>query len=196
MTIITRIKNLFIEPALFFENPKAGLKIPFLITFCYAVISAVCSIPALQAALSVSNTAGIPIEDMKTVMIGGSLISAFFMAFVAWIGMSILFFIALKLFAKPSLSFKDVMNVTSYGAIPLAVVAIIQGLITLVGTPYQGATLILSGATLFLTVPIWVKGFEAFGAGPEKKVLTAVIAGAVITGVIGLISNLGTMMMA
>lgn len=190
---MTKIKNLFIEPALFFENPKNKLGKPFLITLAYAVIAAVCTIPNINVMAAAAPMPGLSTEDAKSMMMAGSAAGAFFMTFVAWFAMSLLFFIALKIFARPSISLKKTMNITAYGAVPLACAAIIEALITLLGSPYPWASIILDAAVLFLTIPIWVKGFEAFGAGPEKKVLTAVIIAAAIAGIVVLISTISTL---
>lgn len=188
MSIVKSIRNLFIEPALFFENyTKRGLGIPILITLVYAVLAAACAYFTFMQTSSVLpvEIPGVSAQEMMPVLAGGAAASAFFTAVIAWIAMSILFLIALKLFCKQPagktpLRFKDILHITAYGAFPLALSAIIEMLISFTGAPNSWATLILSAAVLFLTIPIWVKGFENIGAGPEKKVLTAVIAACVI----------------
>ena len=194
MSVFTKIKNLFIEPALFFENPKRGLAVPFIITLVYAVISALCALPGVKDALKLTAEMGVPLDGMETVMYVTTGVSAFFTVFVTWIAMSLLFLITLKIFAKSAINFKEVLNVTSYGAIPLAICAGLECLIGLfVGTPLSWASLVLSAAVLFMTMPIWVKGFAAFEAGPEKKILVSVIVAAAITAAVSGLAALGTL---
>ncbi|HJJ48959.1 MAG TPA: YIP1 family protein [Methanocorpusculum sp.] len=193
MSIVKSIRNLFFEPAQFFENyTKKGLGIPILITVIYGVLAAVYAFLSTmqKPAAMAMNIPGVSAEEIMPAIAGGSAFGAFFTAIIAWIAMSLLFFFALKIFCKPAPGFKDVLHITSFGAIPLAVSAIIEILISFAGTPNAWAILVLSAAVLFITIPIWVKGFEKIGAGPEKKILTAVIIACLIPVVISVVTTI------
>ncbi|HJJ28259.1 MAG TPA: YIP1 family protein [Methanocorpusculum sp.] len=189
MSVLKSIRNLFIEPEVFFENyTKNRLGIPFLITVVYAAVAAVCAyISSMQtAAQAFADIPGVSMEDVMPALAGTAAASAFFLALLAWLGMSLLFVIALKIFCRPAPKVKEIMHITAYGAIPLCIATVVEMLISFTGSAPSWATLILSAAVLFLTIPIWVKGFEKFGAGPEKRVLTAVLAACIVPALITL----------
>ncbi|HJJ41996.1 MAG TPA: hypothetical protein O0W90_01615, partial [Methanocorpusculum sp.] len=117
-----------------------------------------------------------------------SVLSVIITTFIIWILVSLMFFVSLKLFGKIKCGFEEVMGVTSYGAVPLSIEVIIISLISLIGTPNPFAALILSGAILFWTIPIWTFGFQSVTGEPVNKIFKCVIAVAVVMIAISLIS--------
>lgn len=182
MNILIELKNLLIDQREFFKTAPKGLKIPFLITLIYALISSIASIPPL---MTVADSLK---GNMGTAVIIISVLSVIISAFIVWIFVSLMFFISLRLFGKINCKFEDVMGVVSYGAVPLSIEVIITSLISLIGTPDPLAALLLSGAILFWTVPIWVFGFQSITDEPENKIMKCVIAVVIVMAAATLIS--------
>lgn len=185
MNIITGIKNILFDQKAFFENAPKGLGVPVLVTAIYAVVSLII---ALQSVMEMSSMFG----DMGAFVIGISAVTTIITVFVTWLLTTLFFFACLKLIGYAKCSFKEVLNVVSYGAIPLTIYAVIVGLVSLIGTPDTLATLILSGVILLWTIPIWLFGFESITDIPRKKIVICILIPVAIMVIISVVSFLMT----
>ncbi|MDO5844758.1 MAG: YIP1 family protein [Methanocorpusculum sp.] len=186
MNIITGFKNLLFNQKAFFADAPKGFLVPVLITLIYAVVAVIASLPALTPTL---NTVG----ELAGFVIGVTVVSTIIVIFATWIIVSLIFFACVKVIGYAKCSFKEMLRVISYPAVILTISSVITGLITLIGTPNAIATLILSGAFLVWTIPIWVFGIQSITEMEVKKIVKCIAAPVIIMIIITIVSTVMAM---
>lgn len=181
MNLINSVKNLLFNPTEFFKTAPKGFFVPILVTLIYAAVSVIVSLPTY---LSIAGTH----PNLAAVIAGTSIVSAVIVIFVTWILLSLFFFGCLKIIGYAKCSYKEVLKVVSYGAVPLTIQVIVTWLIGFIGTPEPVLTIILSGAFLIWTIPIWIAGFESITDIPRQKIITCVMIPVIVMVIVTITS--------
>jgi len=187
MNIFTRTGDLLFDQKKFFAEEKSKkVGWAFLIVLIAGIISAIVTyftvIPEVPDNV---NLAG-----MEQILKISSVISTFITVIIAWLLISLLFFICLKLFGHSDCKFSGVLRVQGY-AVGLSILeTILVFLVSFIGTPAPLATLLLALVFYAWSIPIWFFGFKAISTKISGKGLwVSILVPVIIMAIISVISS-------
>lgn len=174
-----KCSNLFFNQRVFFEEDaslKAG--IPFLLTLGYAVLAAISAYIAasgLDVSIGIAGAAG-----------------AGFTVLIAWILLSLVFLISLKVIGRAACTYKNVLCVCGYVSALMMFETLLTLILSLIGAANPVVLLLLSGVFLLWSIPVWYFGFRASAASSDKRVMISVIVPVIIMAIVTIINSLGS----
>lgn len=174
MTFAENVKSLLFDPKRFFADPDVtrSLKLPVLFTAVLAVLTAISS-------YSVSATAGdlIGMSEMNGILGVIGAVTGFISIFLAWVFVTIVFFLFVKGITHTKTGLKPFLAVTGYASLPMSIGTVLMLVIAAVSPhAFDGwMGFLLNLIVLFWCVPVWIYGFSTAGEVPVRAVALALL---------------------
>ncbi len=174
MTFAENVKLLLFDPKQFFADSTVtqSLKLPMLFTAVLALCAAI-------SAYTVSVSAGdlIGMSEMNGILGIIGAVTGFISIFLAWLVVTILFFLFVKGITHTKTGVKPFLAVTGYASLPIAVGTVLMLLVNaLFPQTFDGwLGFLLNLIVLFWCIPIWIYGFSATGDVPVRAVAMALL---------------------
>ncbi|MDO5845978.1 MAG: YIP1 family protein, partial [Methanocorpusculum sp.] len=176
---------LFQQKEFFEHDAPKGVKLPLLLTIIYSVVAALSVIPALGPALAM-----VP-EGLHGIGIGTSVIGTIVTIIISWLFVALIFFAFVKIVGYATCSYKEVLSVTGYVSVLLIICSILTFLVSMIGSANSIALLLLNGAFLLWSIPVWYFGLASVcGDIPKKKLVISIVIPVLIMVIVSVVSTM------